>query len=197
MWFSAILSCIPISGNKKRPFRSVRILSDKTKKPRRFRRDHFACSSTFHETVVSAFRPPHTQFHESLRLQFPFPLLPASASQWLPQCSVFAFASSVFPVLPRLVSRAFLPGSGTQLSVLPFSRSRLPRSGYLVHVRLPFSLAASPWLSLQVPVTWLVRFELFSSAADSHTLPPEPQFVNAYFLSFSTIVLYFTTNLFL
>ena len=28
--------------------------------------------STLHETVVSAYRPSHTQFHESLRLQFPF-----------------------------------------------------------------------------------------------------------------------------
>ena len=28
--------------------------------------------STLHETVASVFRPPHTQFHESLRLQFPF-----------------------------------------------------------------------------------------------------------------------------
>ena len=44
-------------------------------------------------------------------LFLPFPSLPASASQWLPQCSVSAFASPVFPVLSRLVSRAFAPGS--------------------------------------------------------------------------------------
>ena len=46
-----------------------------------------------------------------------FPFLPVSASQGLPQCSSSAFASYVLPVLSRLVSRAFLPGSGTQLSV--------------------------------------------------------------------------------
>ena len=50
-------------------------------------------------------------------LFLPFPLLPVSASQWLPQCSALAFAPSVFPVLSCLVSRAFFPGSGTRLSV--------------------------------------------------------------------------------
>ena len=44
-----------------------------------------------------------------------FPFLPVSASQWLPQCSALTFDPSVFPVLSCLVSRAFLPGSGTQL----------------------------------------------------------------------------------
>ena len=58
-------------------------------------------------------------------LFLPFPLLPVSASQWLPQCSALAFAPSVLPVLPRLVSRAFFPGSGTQRPCLfPFA---LPR----------------------------------------------------------------------
>ena len=58
-------------------------------------------------------------------LFLPFPLLPVSASQWLPQCSALAFAPSVFPVLSRLVSRAFLPGSGTQpRCMFPFA---LPR----------------------------------------------------------------------
>ena len=51
-----------------------------------------------------------------------FPSLPASASQWLPQCSALAFAPSVFPALSGLVSRAFLPGSGTQHRCLfPFA----------------------------------------------------------------------------
>ena len=156
----------------------------KTKKPRLFNRDCFCFLSTFHETVVSAFRPPRTQFHESFRLQFPFvfrqpqslqllllarpclstfsglplsrpiaasaslsdprcfrvlssasvlgsdysasvssfPSLPDSASQWLPQCSALAFAPSVFPALSCLVSRAFAPGSGTQLRrTFPFA----------------------------------------------------------------------------
>ena len=42
-------------------------------------------------------------------------LLPDSAPQWLPQCAALAFAPSALPVLSRLVSRAFLPGFGTQL----------------------------------------------------------------------------------
>ena len=51
-----------------------------------------------------------------------FPFLPVSASQWLPQCSSSAFASYVFPVLSCLVSRAFRPGSGTQLRCMfPFA----------------------------------------------------------------------------
>ena len=41
---------------------------------------------------------------------FPFPFLPVSASQWLPQCSDLTFVPSVFPVLSCLVSRAFFPG---------------------------------------------------------------------------------------
>ena len=49
-------------------------------------------------------------------LFLPFRSLPVSASQWLPRCSVSAFASSVFPVLSSLVSHAFLPGSRTRLS---------------------------------------------------------------------------------
>ena len=156
----------------------------KTKKPRPFGRDCVIFEIHHHETVVSTFRLPLTQFHAGfvcnflsssaginlcrcfsrlalvLRpslgfrfhgllplpllfltsavfalfrpLQFwilttqplflPFPLLPDSASQWLPQRSSSAFASDVFPVLSCLVSRAFLPGSGTQLRCMfPFA----------------------------------------------------------------------------
>ena len=51
-----------------------------------------------------------------------FPSLPDSASQWLPQCSALTFAPAVFPVLSCLVSRAFAPGSGTQLRrMFPFA----------------------------------------------------------------------------
>ena len=46
----------------------------------------------------------------------PFRFLPASASQWLPQCDLSALASSVFPVLPSLVSHAFFPGSSYSAS---------------------------------------------------------------------------------
>ena len=50
-------------------------------------------------------------------LFLPFRLLPVSASQWLSRCSAPAHASSVFPVLPGPVSRAFFPGSRTRLPV--------------------------------------------------------------------------------
>ena len=51
-----------------------------------------------------------------------FPSLPDSASQWLPQRSALTFAPAVFPVLSCLVSRAFNPGSGTQLRrTFPFA----------------------------------------------------------------------------
>ena len=157
----------------------------KTKKPRLFSRDYVILKIHHHETVVSTFRLPRTQFHAGFvcnflsssaginlcrcfsrltlvlrlslgfhfhgllplpllfltsavfasfrSLQFwilttqplflPFPFLPVSASQWLPQCSALAFAPSVFPVLPCLVSRAFFPGSGTQpRCMFPFAR---------------------------------------------------------------------------
>ena len=44
-------------------------------------------------------------------LLLPFLFLPVSASQWLPRCSLSAFASLVFPVLSDLVSHVFFPGS--------------------------------------------------------------------------------------
>ena len=65
--------------------------------------------------VFACFRSLQFWVLTTQPLFLPFPSLPASASQWLPQCSALAFAPSVFPVLSRLVSRAFLPGSGTQL----------------------------------------------------------------------------------
>jgi len=87
----------------------------------------------------------------------PFPHLPASASQWLPQCAVSAFASSVFPVLSRLVSRAFFPGS--RYSALLFVsfrpsliRSHSRSSGASLLVR--FLSSASFW-ALSVPPCFL------------------------------------------
>ena len=92
----------------------------------------------------------------------PFPLLPVSASQWLPQCSGSAFASPVFPVLPRLVSRAFLPGFGTQLCcsfpfALPcFAPTAVPQvfafRFRFPHFPLPLSFLSSA--SLPIPATW-------------------------------------------
>ena len=44
-------------------------------------------------------------------------VLPVSASQWLPRCSLSAFASWAFPILSCLISHAFFPGFRTRLSV--------------------------------------------------------------------------------
>ena len=72
--------------------------------------------------VFAFFRPLQFWVLTTQPLFLPFPSLPVSASQWLPQCSSSAFASYVFPVLSCLVSRAFLPGSGTQLRCMfPFA----------------------------------------------------------------------------
>ena len=67
--------------------------------------------------VFAFFRPLQFWVLTTQPLFLPFPLLPDSASQWLPQRSALAFAPAVFPVLSCLVSRAFLPGFGTWLSV--------------------------------------------------------------------------------
>jgi len=81
-------------------------------------------------------------------LFLPFPSLPVSASQWLPQCSVSTLASSVLPVLSSLISHALLPGSGTQLPVCFLSSFpvSLPQ---LLHRCLPsaFAFGLSPSFS--------------------------------------------------
>ena len=75
--------------------------------------------------VFAFFRPLQFWILTTQPLFLPFPLLPDSASQWLPQCSALTFVPAVFPVLSCLVSRAFLPGSGTQpRCMFPFA---LPR----------------------------------------------------------------------
>ena len=72
--------------------------------------------------VFACFRSLQFWVLTTQPLFLPFPSLPGSASQWLPRCSVSAFAFSVFPVLSRLVSRAFDPGSGTQIRCMfPFA----------------------------------------------------------------------------
>ena len=72
--------------------------------------------------VSTFFRPPQFWILTTQPLFLPFPHLPVSASQWLTQRSAIAFAPSVFPVLSCLVSRAFRPGSGTQLRCMfPFA----------------------------------------------------------------------------
>ena len=64
--------------------------------------------------VFACFRSLQFWVLTTQPLFLPFPFLPVSPSQWLPQCSALAFAPAVFPVLSRLVSRALDPGSGTQ-----------------------------------------------------------------------------------
>ena len=72
--------------------------------------------------VFAFFRPLQFWVLTTQPLFLPFPSLPVSASQWLPQCSALTFVPSVFPVLSCLVSRAFLPGFGTQPRCLfPFT----------------------------------------------------------------------------
>ena len=89
----------------------------------------------------ASFRPLLFRFR-LLSLCFFRSVLPVSASQWLIRCAVSALASSVSPVLPSLVSHAFLPGSGTQLSVrflssLPVS---LPQLFHRCFPSFPLSL---------------------------------------------------------
>ena len=78
--------------------------------------------------VFAFFRPLQFWILTTQPLFLPFPSLPASASQWLPQCSALAFAPSVFPVLSRLVSRAFAPGSRYSASLYVSFHPSLIRS---------------------------------------------------------------------
>ena len=64
--------------------------------------------------VFAPFRSLQFWILTTQPLFLPFPLLPVSASQWLPQCSALTFVPAVFPVLSCLVSRAFFSGSGTK-----------------------------------------------------------------------------------
>ena len=68
--------------------------------------------------VFAFFRPLQFWILTTQPLFLLFPFLPVSASQWLLRCSDLTFGPSVFPVLSCLVSRAFLPGFGTQRSCL-------------------------------------------------------------------------------
>ena len=91
-------------------------------------------------------------------LFLPFPFLPASASQWLPQCSALAFAPSVFPVLSSLVSRAFFPGFGTQPRCLfPFALPRFAPTAVPRVLAFFSAFASLPAFSVPLPHSF-VRF---------------------------------------
>ena len=99
--------------------------------------------------VFAFFRPLQFWVLTTQPLLLPFPFLPVSASQWLPQCSALAFAPSVFPVLSCLVSRAFFPGSGTQLRCMfPFALPRFAPTAVPQVLARPFLLAFSASLPL-------------------------------------------------
>ena len=115
-------------------------------------------------SVFSASLPlPFVRFFSAsgyLACLYSFPFFPLPPYSWLSRClgSALAFAPSVFPVLSRLVSRAFLPGSGTQLCCLflfalpRFAPTAVPR------VLAFFSAFASfPAFSVLLPLSF-VRF---------------------------------------
>ena len=123
--------------------------------------------------VFAPFRSLQFWILTTQPLFLPFPLLPDSASQWLPQRSSSGFPSYVFPVLPCLVSRAFFPGSRYSASPYVSFRPSLTHS----HDRssgayLPISL---PVFSVPPPLSF-VRFCFPSgySASASSFLPSGP-----------------------
>ena len=94
--------------------------------------------STFHQAVVSVFRPPHTLLDESLRLQFPFVFRRLQSLQLLlpaHPCLLLSFPTFSRPSIPRLIiascplsdlrcfsflSSASVLDSDYSASVLPF-----------------------------------------------------------------------------
>ena len=75
-------------------------------------------------------------------LLLPFLFLPALASQWLLRCSASAFASSVFPVLSSLISRAFFPGSSySAFCLFPFALPRFASHSCSTSASLLLSLS--------------------------------------------------------
>ena len=137
------------------------------------------------------FRPP--RFTSDYSALCPcFSLLPDLPRQWFLRCCPFRSRFPAFPfrracfhaLLPVLVLSSLFfrsPAYGPPRRWLPRSRPHAFRFS-----RLPVALAP-------VLVTWLVCFEFFGSPQTSHILPPQLQFVNTYFLYFSTIILYLAT----
>ena len=105
--------------------------------------------------VFALFRPLQFWILTTQPLFLPFPILPVSASQWLPQCSALTFVPAVFPVLSCLVSRAFLPGSWYSASLyVSFRPSPIRSHSCSSGAYLPLSL---PVFSVPLPLPF-VRF---------------------------------------
>ena len=66
--------------------------------------------------VFAPFRSLQFWILTTQPLFLPFPFLPVSASQWLPQCALSTFASLALPVPSDLVSHVFSPGSSYSAS---------------------------------------------------------------------------------
>ena len=108
--------------------------------------------------VFAFFRPLQFWILTTQPLFLPFPLLPNSASQWLPQCSALPFVPAVFPVLSCLVSRAFLPGSGTQpRCMFPFTLPRFAPTAVPRVLAFFSAFASLPAFSVPLPLPF-VRF---------------------------------------
>ena len=132
--------------------------------------------------VFAFFRPLQFWVLTTQPLFLLFPLLPVSASQWLPQCSALAFAPSVFSVLSCLVSHAFLPGSGTQpRCMFPFTLPRFAPTAVprvlafcfrFLHFPVPFRFLSSASVSLPATGPSVSSFPLFP-------LPPHSGFPGA------------------
>ena len=124
--------------------------------------------------VFAFFRPLQFWVLTTQPLFLLFPLLPVSASQWLPQCSALAFAPSVPPVLSCLVSRAFFPGFGTWLRCMfPFTLPRFAPTA-VPRVLAFFSGSLRPLLFQHFPLPF--RFLSSASAFLPATQPSASSF---------------------
>ena len=125
-------------------------------------------------------------------LSFPFfPFSPGSGSFGaLRFLSSPVLSSSVSPVSMRSFRFRYSASCVSFLRWLFRLTVTTSASGLLFPARpFPFAFAlGSGYLAC--------RFAFLFPATDWHILPPETQNVNTYFLSFSTIILYFATNLF-
>ena len=161
--------------------------------------------------VFAFFRPLQFWVLTTQPLFLPFPFLPASASQGLRPCSSSAFASYVFPVLSCLVSRAFLPGFGTQLHCMfPFALPRfaptavpqvLTSSFRFPYFPLPFRFLSSASVSLPATQPSVSSFPFFPFLPHSGFFGAPfplslPGFLHSFLPDFSCILSWFPYSAF-